>query len=308
MTATASLSADAKPGSVPARAKARHDRLVGIGLMCGALACFAGLDSSAKWLGTQGLDPVLVTWARYFFSVAIVSTILNPWTTPGVSRTRRPGLQVIRSLLLLLSTILNFVALRYLQLAETMSIQFGAPLLVALIAGPMLGEWVDRRRLAAIGVGFLGILVIARPGLGGMHPAALLSVAGTICYAFYNVTTRILSRHDSSSTTLFYSGLAGVALMTPALPWVWSTPSSALVWVVLIALGGFGTLGHWLLILAHARAPAPILAPFVYTELLWMVALGYLIFGDLPSRWTVAGATVVVGSGLYLLSRERFRR
>lgn len=305
MTATATIGR-----AVPARrpASTARDRLIGIALMCGALACFTGLDASAKWLGGQGLDPLLVTWARYAFAVALATLFVNPWTTPGVTRTTRPWLQLGRSVLLLLSTVLNILALRYLQLTETMAIQFTTPLLVALIAGPMLGEWVDRRRLIAIVVGFVGILVITRPGLGDMHPAALFSVGAAICYAFYNIATRILAAHDSSATTMFYSGLAGVLLVTPILPHVWTTPASPLVWAVLVAIGAFGALGHWLLILAHARAPAPVLAPFIYTQLVWMAGAGYLLFGDVPNRWTLAGAMIVIGSGLYLLSRERTRR
>jgi drug/metabolite transporter (DMT)-like permease len=283
---------------------ARRRRLAGIGLMCGALICFSLLDASAKWLN-RDLDPLLTVWWRYASSVALVSLVINPWTHPGVLRTRRPWLQSARSLLLFVSTALNFVALQYLQLAETMSIMFATPLLVALLAGPLLGERVGPRRLAAIGIGFLGVVAITRPGLGAMHPAALLSVAGTVSYALYAVSTRMLAAHDSSRTTMVYSGLAGVALMTPLLPFLWTTPSTPGVWLLVVALGGFGAIGHWLLILAHARAPAPVLSPFIYTQILWMLALGYLLFDDWPDAWTLAGSGIVIASGLYLLYRER---
>ena len=184
---------------------------------------------------------------------------------------------------------------------------FATPFIVALLAGPMLSERVGPRRLAAIGVGFVGVLIITRPGLGGMHPAALLCVIAAVCYALYGISTRVLAAHDSSATTMFYSGIAGVVLMTPALPAIWTTPPSPLVWGVMLLMGAFGALGHWLLILAHARAPAPLLAPFIYTQIVWMLALGYAIFGDLPDRWTLIGAAVVIASGLYLLYRERVR-
>lgn len=274
--------------------------------MCGALLCFSGLDTSAKWLN-RTLDPLLVVWVRYAVSVVLVSIVVNPVTTPGLARTRRPWLQGARSILLLLSTALNFFALQYLQLTETLSIQFTTPLLVALFAGPVLGEWVGPRRMIAIAIGFLGVLVVVRPGFGGMHPAALLSVTGAFCYAFYNISTRLLAASDSSATTMFYSGLAGVIVMTPILPFVWKTPPDLLTWVLMLAVGGFGALGHWLLILAHARAPAAILSPFIYTQIIWMLALGYLVFGDLPDRWTIMGASIVIASGLYLLYRERVR-
>ena len=179
---------------------------------------------------------------------------------------------------------------------------------MALLAGPLLGEWSSRARLAAIGVGFLGVLVIVRPGVGGMHPAALLCVANVVVYAFYAIITRKLAAYDSTATTMFYTGLAGLALMAPLLPWIWTSPASLTHWALLFGVALFGTLGHWLLVMAHARAPANVLAPFIYTQLLWSVTLGFLLFGDVPSRWTVAGAMIVVGSGLYLLAQETIRR
>jgi drug/metabolite transporter (DMT)-like permease len=284
----------------------RRRRLAGIALMCGALFSFACLDAAAKWLN-QTLDPVLTVWVRYVGSVVFVSLFVNPWTTPGVARTARPWLQAGRSVLLLGSTALNFVALKYLQLIETVSIMFATPFIVALLAGPLLGERVGPRRLAAIAVGFLGVLIITRPGLGGLHPAAFLSLGGAVCYALYSIATRILAAHDSSATTMFYSGFAGIALVTPLVPFAWSLPDSPLVWAMMVVVGGFGALGHWLLILAHARAPAPILSPFIYTQIVWMIALGFVIFGDLPDGWTLAGSAVVIASGLYLLYRERVR-
>ncbi|HYF53581.1 MAG TPA: DMT family transporter [Salinarimonas sp.] len=293
---------DAPPGGD----RERRRRLVGIALMCCALICFACLDASAKWVNRY-VDPLQTVWARYAVSVALVALFVNPVTSPGVSRTRRPWLQAGRSLLLLLSTALNFYALQYLQLAEAIAIQFMTPFLVALMAGPLLGERVGPERLAAISVGFLGVLVITRPGLGGMHPAAILSALGSVCYALYGISTRLLAAHDSSRTTMFYSGLAGVALTTPLLPLVWTAPPSPLAWALLVSVGFFGGVGHWLLILAHARAPAPILSPFIYTQIVWMIAFGWLVFGQLPDAWTLGGAGIVVASGLYLLSRERSR-
>ena len=288
------------------RADERRRRVTGIALMCGAVLAFSGLDATAKWLN-QSLDPILTVWVRYVASVIFVSLFVNPWTAPGVTRTRRPWLQAVRSMLLLGSTALNFFALRYLQLTETVSIMFATPLLVALMAGPLLGEWAGPRRLAAIAVGFAGVLIITRPGLGGMHPAAFLSLAGAVCYALYSIITRILAAHDSSATTMFYSGLAGLVLVTPVVPLVWSAPASGIVWLMMALVGALGAFGHWLLILAHARAPAPVLSPFIYTQIVWMIALGFLLFGDLPDGWTLAGSAIVIASGLYLLHRERLR-
>ncbi len=297
---------DLKPNLTHADAQVhpvRRRRLAGIGLMCIALLCFSCLDASAKWLN-RSVDPMLTVWARYTASVLLVSAVLNPITRPGLLQSRRPWLQWSRSLMLFLSTGLNFLALQYLQLVETISITFATPLLVALFAGPILGEWVGRHRGAAIAVGFVGVIVVTRPGLGTVHPAVLLSLGGALCYALNNIMTRLLATHDPPQTTIIYSGLIGIVVMTPVLPWIWSTPSSSLTWALMAATGVFASLGHWFLILAHERAPASVLAPFIYTQLLWMLGLGYVLFGDWPDLWTLVGAGVVIASGLYLLYCE----
>ncbi len=291
-------------GSDLTAASDRKARLAGIGLMCLALMCFASLDTIAKTLNPL-IGPIPTTFARYLSSVLFVTMAINPWTQPGVLMTKKPWMQWVRSLLLFGSTMLNFLALQYLQLTETMSIMFVGPLLVALLSGPLLGEWVGARRMAAIAVGFCGVLIVTRPGFGGMHWAALLSVAATFCYAFFAILTRILARHDSSATTMVYSGLGGLAIMAPVVPFFWKAPESLAVWLLMLAIGGFGALGHWMLILAHKRAPAPVLSPFIYSQMVWMILLGWLVFGDLPDRWTLMGASVVIASGLYLLHRER---
>jgi len=283
-----------------------HQRLIGIALMCGAVACFACLDSSAKFLG-RDMSVIQVVWARYAGAFVLAFGLSNPFTHPGLMRSKRPVLQVGRSLSLLLSSFLNFLALRYLQLDQALAITFSTPFLVAALAGPILDEWVGVRRLAAIAVGFIGVLVVARPGFGSVHPAALLSLAAAFTLAFYNVTTRLLARNDSSETTLFYSNIVGFVATSPLLPLVWTPPTNAGDIVLMIAVGVFGAVGHYLLIVAHRFTPASVLSPFMYTQLLWAGTLGYLVFHDIPNRWTLAGAGIVVGSGLYLLHRERIR-
>jgi drug/metabolite transporter (DMT)-like permease len=291
--------------SVPA-ADSRTQRLTGIALMVTALAIFSVLDATAKWASAH-MHPVQAVWARYVVSVLLVMIVINPVTHPGVLATKRPGLQAVRSLCLLLSTVFNFLALQYLQLAEAITIIFATPLVIALLSGPLLGEWPGPRRLAAIAVGFLGVLVVMRPGVGGLHPAAFLSAAGVFVYAFYNLLTRKLAGVDSSETTMVYSGVAGVVLATPLMPWLWTTPGSGLVWGAMLLMGACGAVGHWLVIRAHRLAPANVLAPFIYTQLIWMLLLGWLVFDQWPDGWTLAGGLVVVSSGLYLLYRERVR-
>ena len=283
----------------------RRARRLAIALICGCYALFACLDTSAKWLSNQGLPVLAVVWARYMGAAVLALAAANPLRTPQVLRSSRVWLQLGRALLLVGSTLLNFFALRYLQLAETVSIAFAMPLLVALLAGPLLGEWVGPRRLAAICVGFAGVLLVVRPGAAGFHPAMLLVMLAVVFYALYGISTRVLAKCDSAATTLVYSSLPAALLLTPALPWFWVWPQSLLQWALLAATGLFASLGHWLLIKAHHHAPAAVLAPFVYGEILWMVALGYLVFGDVPGLWTLAGGAVVIASGLYLWYRER---
>jgi drug/metabolite transporter (DMT)-like permease len=178
---------------------------------------------------------------------------------------------------------------------------------ITALAGPLLGEWAGLRRWIAIIVGFLGVLVVTRPGLGGMHWAALYSVAAMCFYALYALLTRQLTATDSSAGMLIISGIVAAIAMAPAGLSVWVAPPDALTWVLLFATGAFGAGGHFLFIMAHRIAPAPVLAPFIYTQIIWMIALGYLIFDDVPTSTTILGASIVVASGLYILYRERMK-
>ena len=284
-----------------------RERRIGIALMCGALVCFACLDATGKWLSRH--VPVWeVVWSRYVGATLLVLIFINPWTTPRMFATTRPVVQAVRACLLFSSTALNFFALRKLQLADTMAIFFAMPFVVALLAGPILGEWVGWRRLVAICVGFIGVLVVLRPGSGQVDPAAGFAIAGLFCYAFYSILTRMLAASDPSRTTTLFSAISGVVFLTPLLPFFWVWPDEPRVWLLLCLTGFFGGFGHWLLILAHGRAPAAVLAPFVYTQIVWATGLGLLVFGDIPGPFTLVGALIVVSSGLYLFARERVVR
>ena len=282
----------------------RRQRLTGIALMLSAVLAFSCLDAMAKYLG--GHMPTLqVVGVRCVSAFLIALMVSNPLTRPDLLKTARPGLQLWRSSMLLGSTVFNFMAFRYLQLDEAMAILFSTPFLVAILAGPLLGEWIGWRRWTAILVGFFGVLVVVRPGMGGLQWAALFSLGSAFCYAGYSITTRMLSTTDSSQTTLFYANLFGFVVMVPVLPFIWTAPPSWVDWVLMVAVGGFGAGGHFLLILAHRNAPASVLSPFIYTQIVWATTLGYLVFANVPSHWTIAGAGIVIASGLYLLNRER---
>ncbi len=224
--------------------QAQKDRLTGIALMCVAVLLFACNDAVAKFLNGH-MHTVQVVWARYMAAFLLALVLSNPIVRPSIMRTSRPWLQLGRSTLLLASTVLNFFALRYLQLDQAIAIIFCTPFIVAALGGPMLGEWIRWRRWTAITVGFCGVLLVTRPGAGGIHPAALLSAIGAVCYAVYSILTRILARTDSSETTNFYSNLVGAVLVTVAL---------VAGWLPLTELGVIATVAFTVVTLAFAYA------------------------------------------------------
>lgn len=282
-----------------------RDRRIAILLVCAAVIGFTTIDTGAKWLNPR-LGPLETTFLRYCAAFLWILPFLNPWRVPGILSSERPLLQALRGSLLFMSTALNFIALQYLQLAQTVSIGFLAPLLVSLLAGPILGEWPGPRRLVAIAVGFVGVLIITRPGTGSFHPAMLLTACGVLAYATILLMTRRLSAKDSPETTMFYSSLFGAVLIFPVVFLDWKTPQG-FEWAVIAMMGLGAAAGHWLLILAQRFTAAPVLAPFLYTQILWMTLSGYLFFGDVPDRWTFVGGAVIIASGLYVLHRERIR-
>ena len=274
--------------------------------MVAATVCFAVLDATAKYLVTRGGVPVTqVTWLRFVGHVVFSAALLWPFALPPSLRSAKPLVQVVRSVLMVVTTGFNFLALRYLQLDQTVTIFFLTPLLVAAFAGPLLGEWVGWHRMLAIVAGFLGVLLVVHPGIGTVHWAMLLALIATLGYSFYNLATRYLAAFDPASVTQTYSPLAGVVLLAPFALGDWQWPQGLGQWLLLGSLGFWGGFGHWLLILAHRGAPAPVLAPFIYLGLIWMSAAGFLVFGEVPTWWTLSGAAVVILSGLYLLARER---
>lgn len=277
-----------------------------VALICGAGLCFSMLDATVKYLAAETDLPMAeITWVRFFVHALLTLIILGPAAVPRLVKARKPLQQWMRSGFMLSATMFNFVAVTHLRLDQTATIFFLTPLVIAALAGPILNEWVGWRRLLAILTGFFGIVIVMRPGFGWIHWAVLFSFGATLSYSLYSIATRYLSAHDDAQVTQFYTPLAGMIALAPFAyaEWVW--PSGALTWALFIWLGVSGALGHWLLIQAYRFASAPVLAPFIYVNLLWMTSLGYLVFGDIPDLATVAGGAIVIGSGLYLLYRER---
>jgi len=280
-----------------------NPRLLGIFLMIGAFSLFALLDSTAKYL-SHSVATQAIVFFRYGFSLVIVGLVV--WRQGGLKflNTEHLPLQLTRGLLLLVSTGTNFTAVKYLQLAQTSSISFSNPLWVCALSPFLLGERVGPRRWAAVVIGFIGVLVIIRPGTASFHWAMLLSVVCALSAALYQIATRKVGRSDHALTSLLYVSISGTAGALPFAPIDWVTPAWW-AWLLLVLAALYGSVGHLMLTQAHRLAPAPVLAPFVYTQIISMIIIGYVVFGDVPDVATLLGALVVVASGLYVFYREQ---
>lgn len=272
--------------------------------MLGAGLLFTCLDTTAKYLVLAGLDVQFVVWVRYAVHLVLVLILFRAWSSGTLFRTRSLPLQVLRAAFLLGSTLFNFLALQTLQLAETVSIFFFAPMVITALAGPLLGEWAGWRRWAAIGAGFLGVLLITRPGLGTFGVGHVFALCSMLSYVFYAIMTRKMGGTETAESLIFYSALAPVLMMAPVVPFYGEWPDSWLILLLLVSLGIYGGLGHWLIIKAFKQATATALAPYPYLQMVWMIGGGFFVFGDLPDGWTLAGAAVIVTSGLYIVHRE----
>jgi drug/metabolite transporter (DMT)-like permease len=292
-------------GGEPPKNPAR-DRIRAIGLIVIAVSIFSCLDGTAKYLyAVVQLPLAQLVWIRFVGQLLAIVVALGLISIPRLIKTQKLKHQLLRSTLLLSSTLFNFLALRHLRLDEATTIMFLAPLTVALLAGPLLGEWVGWRRLVAIMVGFSGILIVIRPGYTTLHPAVLFSLVAMASYALFILVTRYLAAYDPAENTLFYSLLVGAALAAPMAfaDWVW--PKETFTWVLLLSMGFWAGAGHYLFIVAHRWAPASTIAPFLYLQLMGVSVIGYFVFGDLPDVWTICGSAVIIASGIYLLHRER---
>lgn len=293
--------------SQPASSSPADNSINAILLMVIAVASFGFLDAVAKYL-SETLPVVQVVWMRFVMHVVLAFFFLRVWRNFDRFSTKRPLLQISRGLFLLGTTAFNFWALLYLQLAETASIMFAGPIVVAALAVPLLGEKVGPRRWAAIFVGFIGVLIVTRPGMDGLGWPALISMASMISFALYSLATRVLAQTENEAGLVLFTALVPALAFAPWAIAVWQWPSDALSWALMLATGILGGGGHWLLIKAHQSTGASTLAPFMYTQIIWMIALGWLIFADIPTAWTLLGAGIIIASGLYLLYREEVIR
>lgn len=264
--------------------------------------CIISMDASAKLLSSE-MPLLMVVWGRYLFNFIFIALFFFRGDPRDLVRTKRFNLQILRSFLGLSATFTFWGALLFLSLADCVAIVYISPLLVTALSVPLLGEKVGVHRWGAVIMGFIGVMIIIRPGMGIVHWAVILPLITALFWANYQITTRILSRTDSALTTLFYTAAGGLFFTTFAVWLVWVTPTVK-QWFILAWLGLLGSMGHYLLIKAFELAPASMLAPFSYTSILWSILLGYVLFGDFPDEWTIAGVVIIISSGLYIIQRE----
>lgn len=285
-------------------ADSARNRLIGIGLVSLTYLLFALLDGSAKWL-VGGLPVIMVVWLRFVTHVLFAGLVLFPVRGVALVRTKHLRWHVLRALMFMAMTGINFWALQYLQLTVTASIFFSVPILIALASASLLGEKLDAGRWIAILAGFAGVLVIIRPGSAEFHPAMLASVVNAVLYAAFMMMTRRLAAYDSPETIQYLPAVGAAIGLTPFALAAWQSPSGWLEWTVACLLGVLGGCGHYLLALAHRYAPASVTAPFLYQQVIYMALFGYLVFGDVPGAAVWLGSAIVIGSGLYLFARAR---
>jgi S-adenosylmethionine uptake transporter len=278
-------------------------------LMLLAMLILPGIDAIAKWL-SNGISSGQIAWSRFFFqSLLMLPLFLR---TRGAIVTPALPLHALRGALIALATLLFFSALKYLPLADAISIFFVEPLILTLLSALFLGEPVGWRRLTAVAVGFAGSLIVIRPSFSALGPPALLPLGTALSFAVYLILTRKLAQHEYPERMQFYAGVFGGIVMTAALAagsvtdvavlsFVWP---DRLQWVLLAALGVIATGGHLLVVHAFRRAPAGVLAPFQYVEIIGATILGLVFFGDFPDATTWLGVVIIVASGMYVFHRE----
>ncbi|MFK7993887.1 MAG: DMT family transporter [Granulosicoccus sp.] len=274
-------------------------------LMLGAFLCFSVMDTSAKWLVGAAIPALQVAWLRYVGHLLVVVAVYGPGERRAIFRSSNPKLQSARAIFLLMSTCLNFTALQYLPLTLTTAIFFVAPLVVCLLSIPVLGEKVGIKRLLAVLTGFGGVLVIVQPWSESFDPHVFISIAAMLLASGYFVMSRVIAGIDSNSTTQVYVSGLGTILLAPLALHFWVWPENLHTWGLLTLIGSLGMIGHSMLTRAHQFAEASVLAPTIYSQVVFIAVLSWIVFGQPPDKATVIGTSIIVGSGLFIWFRER---
>ena len=283
----------------------KQNERLGILLMIITTIVFASQDGLSKYLATE-YNVYMVVMIRYWFFAAFVISMSSRRTggIKRVAKTKSPILQIFRSVILVAEMCITILAFTLLGLAETHAIFASYPLIIAMLSGPILGEYVGWRRWLAISVGFIGILIILNPGNGIFSPYALVPLAGAILFALYGLLTRYGGQYDNSSTSFFWTGVVGSIAMTVVGLNFWD-PVSKSDWSIMLLLSASGVVGHYLLIKCYEVAEASAVQPFAYLQLIWASMIGIIIFGEQITTNVLIGACIIVGAGLFTLWRER---
>jgi drug/metabolite transporter (DMT)-like permease len=282
----------------------RDSIFIGIGLIVASTIFFAAGDISAKIL-TEDLPPLQVAWLRYLVFCALVLPAVFMARGRTAMSTRKPGLQVVRAVAVVVSSVFFMLGLGHLQVAETTAINFISPVFITALSIPLLGETVGPRRWAAAGIGFLGVMLIVRPGTDAFQLAALYPICAALVWAGAAIATRFMS-YERPEKTLAWSAVVGFLCLSVCVPFAWR-PMTLHDAGFAVLTGIASTIGHWLLISAYQRGSASILAPYSYVQLLFASLFGFAAFGVIPGSWTFIGGAVIAASGLYTAYRERVR-
>ncbi len=274
----------------------QHRTLAGMALALTALACFATLDTTTKYV-TLSVPLLLALWFRYVFQAVVTTAVMLPQRGRALLRTQHLGLQCLRGALLFFTSLFTFLSVKYMPVGEFTAIAMITPLVVTLLAATWLGEHVSRRRWALVAGGFAGTLFIIRPGtaLFGWHTLLPLVMVST--YSAFQILTSRLVKTEDAVTMHVYTGWIGTLLGSLALPFVWQLPQTAGQWGGLLLMGLMGTVGHFLLILAYRRAPAATLTPLLYAQIAFAMLGGWLVFAHLPDGWALLGMAMIAACG-----------
>jgi drug/metabolite transporter (DMT)-like permease len=261
------------------------------------------MDGFAKYLSAD-LPVLQITWARYFFTVAFTFPIMFFFYRNQLKRSEKPKLQFIRGLILLIANICFFYSISVISLAKALTLAFIAPLIVTAFSPIFLGEKVGFRRWSAVIIGFIGSLVVIRPGFVEINLASLAALGTGVMYGFYLIITRKLSTSDNPLLTLLLTGVVGAVIISSVMPFVWVKPTLN-QWSMMAAIGIFACVGHLFLILSLKYADASKLAPFSYFEIITNIIIGFYFFSDFPDNWTFLGLFIIILSGIYISRREK---
>ncbi len=281
--------------------------IIGVGLMLLAMMILPFLDVVAKTLGQQNMPVIQIVWARMAFGAALTLPFVLRLGGVAAVRPDRPWYHSLRAALLMAATFFFFFALKFLPIADALAIFFVQPLVVTALSPLILGETVGPRRWTAVAIGFIGTLIIIRPGFAAVNPGTFLALGAGTCLALYFLMTRRIAGQTHAVITTFHTSLIGTALTTAFAVFVWQAPDLP-QWVLLFLIGLIATVGHFLIVRAYDHAEASLLAPLAYTEIVMATVVGWWFFGDFPDGWTFLGVVILIACAIYISLRERSKK